>query len=698
MSKLNICCSDSCAMSREELRNAINLLFDDITYCTHEEAEFHIVLKLEGFKSAWGRVDEQSFKIATKGTTVCISAQSPMAVFWGVCELKERWGVLHTLSGDVYPEKKQIFYLPQINEVFTPRQEIREWRILCDFLTGGEGRSLSEQKQLLRQLAKLKNNSIKCDLWTFPPFLSYSCINPVTEEMIEKKGGFLHCCQKFPVKKGSISARYTEVTERYTNPDFRDCKTDEELTAVAQAYVAEIIKTAKEYDMRVVMMFMPFDYPAQFAPMLDQPKQVRQLGDKMVCEGGDVCGEKSLFMVNLIFDTVLEKYPESDVFCVSFPEISRSSNSFENAIAYLDECFGISEKYDLKKILAYKDEMLVTPGETSRSEIEGKMNLELIAALYKSLELSGIDKKIFKLGKTISMCCCATTPHLLPLYKELLKDGYELYGQMYTCDHNSRTLHTYDYADFSRKSIMHVLTLQDDNVGSIVQSQMQGFSRVFDFNIRHGVRGFSTRFWPQGDLDEMACAISTASWKDVRVSDAIIEWYLRIYGNAADAVKDAMEEVEKLTSVLCVTDIGATFPTNKHVSDLIGTKYLSVSNGIKHAIVGFLEAKAIMENALGVEGLTLYAKKRLRYFIGRFEFSEKILQTMHQITLGNKKLAAEDIKGAKDEYRKAMEMAKRGLKALGEVAYNDNDIANIAIYEAICIHEVADRLELMQLL
>ena len=74
-----------------------------------------------------------------KKPAMAIVGGSPAALLWGVYELVERYGVTYLLGGDVYPEKRQAFYVPEINQVFEPTFKARWFKTMGDFAMGMEG-------------------------------------------------------------------------------------------------------------------------------------------------------------------------------------------------------------------------------------------------------------------------------------------------------------------------------------------------------------------------------------------------------------------------------------------------------------------------------------------------------------------------------------------------------------------------------
>ena len=92
---------------------------------------------------------------------MAIVGGSPAAMLWGVYELVERYGVTYLLSGDVFPENRQAFFLPEVNQVFEPTFKARWFKTMGDFAMGMEGWGMADYRPFLDQLAKLKFNRIR---------------------------------------------------------------------------------------------------------------------------------------------------------------------------------------------------------------------------------------------------------------------------------------------------------------------------------------------------------------------------------------------------------------------------------------------------------------------------------------------------------------------------------------------------------
>ncbi len=98
---------DICRFAFDELRESISRLFSEVILTeTPDSADLIIHLQCEvSTEPIWESAVAQTFRISCpNGRELTISAGSPAALFWGVCELTAKWGVFHLISGDVYTD------------------------------------------------------------------------------------------------------------------------------------------------------------------------------------------------------------------------------------------------------------------------------------------------------------------------------------------------------------------------------------------------------------------------------------------------------------------------------------------------------------------------------------------------------------------------------------------------------------------
>lgn len=694
MKRIYINSTGASHLALSELKEAIVHLFYDVTITetpTDATHTFHFEIK-NHTGNTWESNAAQSFHISSNdGKCLTISAGSPIALFWGVCELTAMWGVFHLISGDVYPEKKQKFYLPILEQDFAPRQRIREWRVVSDFLSGGEGRSLEGQLKLLRQLARMKVNGIRLDVFLHTPFLRYSIED--NSVLYEKKGGKLHCKQIFEVRDGSIAAGLTNTTPEYTNPEWDSQDSADEIDRKAHEYLSTIIRTAKYWDMRVSIFFEPFDYPASFAPLLETPTGAEQLGGDRVCEGGDILGAKSLRLIKMVFESVWTQYPEADVYAAATPEHGRNAAGYEHALTWLDARYQICKKYDIEKMLLESDTMQIIPGGEERGRREGKMVLQLITALYHILEQSDLYSKLTGMGKRITINAGVVAPVMLPVYADILQPGMELIAQSYTASRTEKALHAYDTLDASSITMLQALSLSDDNIGSVFQMELRSLSRLLDFNIEHGISGYMTRFWPTGDLDEIGYCLSEASWKDVSMIDVMPTFLNRFFGSQSKNVGYAFSVAEQATLLLDASHISYAFQFNQLMTSKIGINEQLMDDAQYHALLGYAEAEALLLKAASATDITESAKKRLHYLANRMYFSQSLIYQRKYIDLGNAYLQQNQPDQAKVQFDKCLAVIETALQRVASAVWDDNDLASVVIYEHLCINEVNDKLK-----
>jgi len=177
--------------------------------------------------------------------SLLIAGGSDASILWAVYELAESWGVVHTLHEDIYPTAKDDFFLPDINKVYEPRQKIRSWRIMNIFLHGPEGWTLKQHKKFIIQLARQKFNGVLLCIWPQHPFINYDI------DGISKKKAYIHFGMEFNVSDRSIGREYLGPSGVYTNPEFRNCRTFEEMYETGVSYISEIMAFARSYGMRI---------------------------------------------------------------------------------------------------------------------------------------------------------------------------------------------------------------------------------------------------------------------------------------------------------------------------------------------------------------------------------------------------------------------------------------------------------------
>ena len=166
-----------------------------------------------------GTLDKQQYqlKTTTSGDTpsrklLRISGGSDIAVLYGAYHLAEKLGVRFYLHGDVVPDEKIDFSLPELDEVAQPLFEIRGIQPFHDFAEGPDWWTADDYKAYCSQLAKLRMNFM--GLHCYPEDEEVLSIEPTVwiglPEDVNPDGTvrFSYPCTWTSVSRGGIAAFY----------------------------------------------------------------------------------------------------------------------------------------------------------------------------------------------------------------------------------------------------------------------------------------------------------------------------------------------------------------------------------------------------------------------------------------------------------------------------------------------------------
>ncbi len=108
----------------------------------------------------------EQYRLKTTGTTLTIAGGSPTAVLYGAYDFAEQLGVRFYLHGDVIPDDRIPWVLPQLDETHQPLFTIRGIQPFHDFEEGPDWWNQDDYLAYLSQLAKMRMNFI--GLHTYP--------------------------------------------------------------------------------------------------------------------------------------------------------------------------------------------------------------------------------------------------------------------------------------------------------------------------------------------------------------------------------------------------------------------------------------------------------------------------------------------------------------------------------------------------
>jgi hypothetical protein len=158
---------------------------------------------------------------------------SPAATYWAAAELAHQWGVRTMLYGDVDPVAAPEFTVEGFDIVREPLVERRACQMDFDSLIGAASWSLADQKQLLRQLARLKFNRLVLSTKAESPAAAVAALKPIAVS-------------------GDTAGRSSfRGAKLFENPDLAGAETDEARHKAAEALSGGIEEEARALGMTV---------------------------------------------------------------------------------------------------------------------------------------------------------------------------------------------------------------------------------------------------------------------------------------------------------------------------------------------------------------------------------------------------------------------------------------------------------------
>ena len=205
---------------------------------------------------------------------MAIVGGSPAAMLWGVYELVERYGVTYLLSGDVYPETRQAFFLPEINQVFEPAFKARWFKTMGDFAMGMEGWGMADYRPFLDQLAKLKFNRIRIGGCASAPFLDLQL------KGVKRQSAVLWYGEHYPITPDMPGRKLFGNATEFWNPDLLTPQAPcDQLVAAGQRHMHELIAYARSRGIDASSVWSLTDFSKDFRSVIPDAQTVNQLGN-----------------------------------------------------------------------------------------------------------------------------------------------------------------------------------------------------------------------------------------------------------------------------------------------------------------------------------------------------------------------------------------------------------------------------------
>jgi hypothetical protein len=634
--------------------------------------------------------------------SLVLAGGSDPATAWAAYELLEQYGIRFLLHEDALPPRKTEFYLPDVDTILEPVDRLRIWRMFSGLSIGPEFWSLKQQRLILRQLFKLKFNGVLTSLWPHQPVVDYQY------KGIRRKTAELFFGQKFPLDE-SIQPLFN-ASPFLMNSEFAGAETYQEKLRVGQELIHGILDYAKSLGMYTTISFNPFEFPKEFGPLLQCPNtEPVQLGDLTCAERGDLHNPGHMGLIHVIFQAYLQEYQNIDEILLSLPEFPQADAHFAAAWRALDARFSLEPRFRAAELMSgIESECQNTGYAQTRALKEFQSNISMLNFLHLFFAeypdvMENATTRNMRIGLALGSTPGSTA--MFPLLDRILWPKTVVHASTYTPSSGvAQLLPCMNQIDTSRIEASLVLTLQDDNIGWMPQVSTSNNALLLEEIRNSGWRGYSTRFWPLGDLDPAVAHLSKSSWdRTVSAASACQDHFLRLYGAyATPIISEVTRLLENATFIaeLCVPAL--YFP-------ILGTmtKYLKPFSWGQLETIARL--KSIYQNCQrlliripAVESET--GSRNLNYLRARLEFAINALSESIFLINGARELSLLASTADQQENRNSLLKIERlfqnailsgqaAAEAAKSCLRDESDWGNLGTYHYLFIKEVQEAIE-----
>ncbi len=626
--------------------------------------------------------------------TMLLAGGSPAAVAWSVYELVERYGVRYLLHEDVLPQQPRPFHLPDVDVTCEPAQRLRSWRLINDLPTAPGLWSLDQHRAFITQLFKLKFNGLLFAIWSHHPYIDYEVCG------IAKQTACLMFGEKIPIDQDNIGREHLVKAPYLTNPEYVGIEDGPALTAAGMRMLRTVIGEAKRFGMHTAISFSPFEFPLEFRPLLEKPSGRMSGWDMAVSEMGDLTSANHMALIHAKIEAYLTTWGEVDEFILSMPENDAADRMFAPCWERLAAKYRLEPEFDMGRLLAAaRRDHLVVNGP-ARAERKLKSTISMLH--FYDVLFAGNDLLERAAAQGVQMGAGIETPTIPFLDRVLWPEASALMLLCYTASRSVHRLHDMEIIDASKVPTSLILTLQDDNRGSLPMVSTENNHILLQAMHRLGWRGYHTRYWPIGDLDPAVAHLARASW-DVSVTprQAYADHFERVYGEASvEPFVQVMRMLEDAT-VLVDVDFHIIFFAVQRVMDKFIKSDKPMAEGMFHIRAIYEQAHRMLEGLRELPGPPA-RHGNLAYWISRLVFSIHAFREAELLSEGGTAVHAAIAAGrsndsataswqmshARECYEQAIREGEAAVRTIAGEVRDDSDRSTLAAYYHYFVREV----------
>ncbi|MHB8974031.1 MAG: alpha-glucuronidase family glycosyl hydrolase [Pirellulaceae bacterium] len=602
---------------------------------------------------------------------MAIVGGSPAAMLWGVYELVERYGVTYLLNGDVYPEPRQAFFLPEINQVCEPAFKARWFKTMGDFAMGMEGWGMADYRPFLDQLAKLKFNRIRIGGCASAPFLDLQL------KGVKRQSAVLWYGEHYPITPDMPGRKLFGDETEFWNPDLLTPQTPcEQLVAAGQRHMHALIAYARSRGIEASAVWSLTDFSKDFRSVIPDAQTVNQLGQLTVSPGPAARPDHPDLteIGGTVIRTIVNEYPEAHSH--GFP-VGTESPSWVDAYAWawqeLDKQYGIEKILPLQEVLQRASQRADHwDGGAARSVMEVKGH---ITGLYFLLQLWNSPDVLPKSRRPDArLVVYEVAEELWPILPRIMPQNSEMVIVMdYNPTRVLRRRNVLATVPANEVPTTMILTLHDDSVGTLPQLTTGALHELIGDMRKYGISGFGTRQWLISDHDASTAYLAKSAWDPNTTPKSVYSDQVRaVCGQAAvEPMLEVFREIETVTSRLEDHGMGLTFPhagmmTRQWAAESLPQPLAEDQEIYRRA----LEAIRKVPIPARTEG-----KDYVQYWTARLEFAVQYFDAIAAVKKGaTAEKAAQDAKQNGDE---------RAYQAKLADAIEYTKIASAAAFQAI---------------
>jgi hypothetical protein len=628
--------------------------------------------------------------------TMLLAGGSDAATAWAVYELLERYGVRFLLSEDVLPTEPGPFFLPELDLVLEPAQKLRSWRVMCELPYGPLMWTLEDQKRFIGQLHKLKFNGLQYSIWPAQPFTHFE-IDGVAKQTADTMQRDI--LRLLPDTPGYESLQ--GFGDPMLPPWMAGLSTYEDRLAAGQGLLHAIMDEGDAHEMHSSVGFQPMEVPIEFAPLLEDPtKHSIQLGALTCAEQADLMNPKHRKVFRAIMEAHLETWSRCDEFLLGLPEHPHAERKFEESWGVLAKRFGLEPRFNVEEMLDRAANDVLQTGGTDRAVREFKSSISMLRFIREILEETRfLDRAA---DKNIDVGLSVGSRFSYGILGEVLWPGCVVSTVLdYTPTASVRRLHMMHDIDTDKVNARAVLTFQDDNVGWVPTIEAESNHILLQTGHRAGWQGYTTRYWPIGDLDPAVLHVARSSWIPTYTPrEAYVDYAAHAFGeHAVETFCNAMWLLTDATVFLDTTFLGFLFPVDEIITYRCEHPDPQQDRSeVHHVVASFQQVLRLFEE-MHSAAHSEDAKRRLAYWIGRLEFSIHAILEIIEVNTGQQSLAkAKEAPGSEEAgklldearacYERGISEGRAAVEAVAPVTVETTDRAAVGAYHHFLVRQV----------